>query len=159
MERMFYLFHLIIIGWSCNQFELLFFVCFFTVMLSCIFDLTLKQLANVFQNVILVSYVMVVWNWSNAMDVYLVLWILMAWCFSTRTSVATVLSMYPCTSSCLWANLKLYLLFSVLTHCGLLTTYGLIKFFSSLVLVVACCLIGAKSLPKPMLTYCQLDPY
>ena len=41
------------------------------------------------------------------MDVWLVLWLLMAWCFSTRTSVATVLSIHPCISSCLWVNNKL----------------------------------------------------
>ena len=29
---------------------------------------------------------------------------------------------------------------------------------SALVQVMACRLFGAKSLPKPMLPYCQLDP-
>ena len=33
-----------------------------------------------------------VWNWSNAITIQSTLWILMAWCFSTRPSVATVLS-------------------------------------------------------------------
>ena len=33
------------------------------------------------------------------------LWILMAWCFSTRASVATVLSVHPCLSSCWWVKL------------------------------------------------------
>ena len=28
----------------------------------------------------------------------------MPWCFSTRASVVTVLSMYPCTFSCLWVK-------------------------------------------------------
>ena len=30
---------------------------------------------------------------------------------------------------------------------------------SALVQIMACCLIGAKPLSKPMLGYCQLDPY
>ena len=33
-----------------------------------------------------------VWNWSSAMDIWSALWILMAWCFSTRPSVTTVFS-------------------------------------------------------------------
>ena len=48
-----------------------------------------------------------IWNWSNCKDIYSALWILMAWCFSTRPSVATVMSMhptYPCISSYLWVN-------------------------------------------------------
>ena len=36
-----------------------------------------------------------VWNWSNAVDIRSALWILMAWCFSTRASVATMLNMNP----------------------------------------------------------------
>ena len=32
------------------------------------------------------------------------LWLLMAWCFSTRTSVATVLNTHPYLCSCLWIN-------------------------------------------------------
>ena len=32
------------------------------------------------------------------------LWTLMAWCFSTRAAIATVLSMHPCISRCLWVN-------------------------------------------------------
>ena len=44
------------------------------------------------------------WNifvriWSNIMNLYLPLWILMAWCL-----VAIVLSMHPCISGCLWVN-------------------------------------------------------
>ena len=42
-----------------------------------------------------------IWNRSNTMNVESALWILMAWCFSTRTSVATVLIMHPCISWCL----------------------------------------------------------
>ena len=36
------------------------------------------------------------------------LWILMAWCFSTRTSVVTVLSTHPCFSSWLCVNQIIY---------------------------------------------------
>ena len=32
------------------------------------------------------------------------LWILMAWCFSTRASVATVLNKHPCVSRCVRVN-------------------------------------------------------
>ena len=35
-----------------------------------------------------------VWNWSNRIHNWSALWILMAWCFHTRASIATVLSMY-----------------------------------------------------------------
>ena len=73
--------------------------------------LTLKQLGNnFFQNVILFSNVISckcnisVSNWSNTMNIYSTLWILMAWCFSTRASVITVLSAHPCVSSYLWVN-------------------------------------------------------
>ena len=38
------------------------------------------------------------------MDIWSALWILMAWCFSTRASVFTVLSMHPLISSCLWVK-------------------------------------------------------
>ena len=38
--------------------------------------------------------------WFNAMDIWSVQWLLMPWCFSTRTSLATVLSTHPCVSSC-----------------------------------------------------------
>ena len=42
-----------------------------------------------------------IWNWSNTMNVQSALWILMAWCLSTRASVATVLTTHPCISQCL----------------------------------------------------------
>ena len=45
-----------------------------------------------------------VWKWTNTMNILSALWILMAWCFSTRASVATVLSKHPCISSCFWVN-------------------------------------------------------
>ena len=48
-----------------------------------------------------------IWNWSNTMNVYSALWILMAWCFSTRASVATVLTTHPCVCRCLRVKLKL----------------------------------------------------
>ena len=38
------------------------------------------------------------------MNIQSALWVLMAWCLSTRASVATVLGMHPCISSCLWVN-------------------------------------------------------
>ena len=37
-------------------------------------------------------------NWSNAMNIQSALWVLRAWCFSTRASVATVLSLHPFVS-------------------------------------------------------------
>ena len=39
-----------------------------------------------------------------AIDVWSALWILMAWCCSTRASVAKFLSMHPCACSCLWVD-------------------------------------------------------
>ena len=44
------------------------------------------------------------WNWFNTMIMFSALWLLMAWCFSTRASVTTVLGMCPCISSCLLVN-------------------------------------------------------
>ena len=38
------------------------------------------------------------------MNVQSALWMLMAWCFSTRASVATVLTTQPCVSLCLGVN-------------------------------------------------------
>ena len=50
------------------------------------------------------------WNWSNTIDIWSALWVLMAWCFSTRASVATVLSTHTCvyglTEFCEWWNDK-----------------------------------------------------
>ena len=43
-------------------------------------------------------------NWSNTISLYSALWLLMAWCFSTRTAVATMLIKHPCVSSHLWVN-------------------------------------------------------
>ena len=69
--------------------------------------LTLKRLGHFFQNVILFSNLahqkcnIFVWNWFNTMNVWSALWILMAWCFSTRASVTTVLTTHPCVSRCL----------------------------------------------------------
>ena len=39
-----------------------------------------------------------------------------------------------------------------------MTPYGIKKHWLSLIQVMACRLFCAKSLPEPMLTYCQLDP-
>ena len=65
--------------------------------------LTFKHLGIFFQNVVLLSNIvpdnsnMSVWNWSNTMNIYLVsnVGVLMAWCFSTRVSVAAVLCTHP----------------------------------------------------------------
>ena len=35
------------------------------------------------------------------------LWTLKDWCFSTRASVATVMSTHPCVSICLWVKCML----------------------------------------------------
>ena len=40
----------------------------------------------------------------SVINILSTLWLLMAWCFSTRASVATVLDMHPCVSSCLRAR-------------------------------------------------------
>ena len=72
--------------------------------------LALTQLSIFFQNVIYCSNVILykynpsAWNWSSTPNIKSVLWILMTWCFSTRASVATVLSMHMCVSSCLWVK-------------------------------------------------------
>ena len=82
-----------------------------TFTVSCL-HLTLKWLGHFFQNVISFSdaihlmCISRIWNWSNTMNVSSALWILMAWCFSTRASVATVLTMHPCISQCLRVNEK-----------------------------------------------------
>ena len=74
--------------------------------------LTLKQLGHLFLNVnsnfmfYLIMYIMnaiiVLYETGdryNTINIYSALWILMAWCFSTRAHVATVLSIHPCVSS------------------------------------------------------------
>ena len=45
-----------------------------------------------------------VWNWFNTIDAWSVLWVLMASCFSTRASVATVLITDPWRSRYLWVD-------------------------------------------------------
>ena len=40
----------------------------------------------------------------NSTGIWWALWILRAWCFSTRASVARVLNTHPCVSGCLWEN-------------------------------------------------------
>ena len=42
------------------------------------------------------------------MNAYSALWILMAWCFSTRASEATVLTTHPCVSRCLRVNIPIF---------------------------------------------------
>ena len=48
-----------------------------------------------------------IWNWSNTINVKSALWILMAWYFTTRASVATVLTTHPCISRCLGVKLTI----------------------------------------------------
>ena len=43
-----------------------------------------------------------VWNWSNAINIRSTLWILIVWCFCTKPSIATVLSMLPYRRK--WSN-------------------------------------------------------
>ena len=43
-------------------------------------------------------------NWSNTTDIISALWLLMAWCFSTRAAVATQLITHPGLSSHLWVK-------------------------------------------------------
>ena len=74
--------------------------------------LTLKWLGHFFQYVISFSNVVhhkrniLIWNWSNKINISSALWILMAWCFSTRASVATLLTMHTCVSRCLGVNMS-----------------------------------------------------
>ena len=74
--------------------------------------LTLKRRGHFFQYVILFPNVVqqkcniFKWSCSNKLNVKSVLWILMAWCFSTRASVVTVLTRHPCVSRCLRVKLN-----------------------------------------------------
>ena len=43
-------------------------------------------------------------TWCNTLNTYSALWMLMAWCTSTRASATTVLIGHPCISSRLWVN-------------------------------------------------------
>ena len=45
------------------------------------------------------------WKWSTITNTQSALWLLMAWCFSTRPSVDTVLIIHPSVSSGLWVNI------------------------------------------------------
>ena len=112
--------------------------------------LTLKRLGHFFQNVILFSNLahqkcnIFVWKWFNTMNVWSPLWILMAWCFSTRASVTTVLTTHPCVSRCLRVNS------SPPSAAYMRQCIG-----SALVQIMACHLFGTKPLSKPMLGYCH----
>ena len=70
-----------------------------------------STISSFFENVILDSdivhykYNIFVCNMSNTIDTWSALWLLMAWCFSTRASVATVLITHSCISRCLCVNL------------------------------------------------------
>ena len=72
--------------------------------------LTLKGLGHLLQNEVLITNVVqhrcniFIWNWSNKINIKSALRILMAWCVSSRASVATVLTTHPCVSQCLRAN-------------------------------------------------------
>ena len=75
------------------------------------YALTLNKLLGIFfWNVILFSNIVdynwdiPTWNWSYKIKVYSALRTLMPWCFSTRASVTTVLSMHPCVSSSIGVN-------------------------------------------------------
>ena len=63
-----------------------------------------------FQNVILFfnvfrsKYNISVWNWVDTIPILSAMWLLLAWCFSTRVAVATALITHLCVSSRLWVN-------------------------------------------------------
>ena len=62
------------------------------------YPLTFKRLGHLCQNVILFSQFVhykcksLVWNLSNTTDISSALWLLISWCFSTRTPVTTIAS-------------------------------------------------------------------
>ena len=64
---------------------------------------SLKELIH-FSNVFHKKCNIFVCNWSNTMNTWSALWILMAWCLSTRVSVATVLSAHQWVFSCSWVK-------------------------------------------------------
>ena len=111
-----------------------------------------QQLGPFFQNVILFSIVVYckceIFVWSNITNILSTLWILMAWCFSTRASVTTVLSIHLHLSSCLWV---------VSLRPG--DTYMPLWTQSPLVRAMAKHLFCNKLLIKPMLTYSELEPH
>ena len=43
-----------------------------------------------------------IWNWSSGISILSALWLLMAWCIRTKSTVATRLISHPCISSCFW---------------------------------------------------------
>ena len=63
--------------------------------------LSLKQF-DPFSNFVHYKRNNIAWGWSNAVDIWLSPWILMAQRFNNKASVATMLSRHPCMSSCLW---------------------------------------------------------
>ena len=58
-------------------------------------NIVIWKKSNLFPNVFQHKCNVVIWNWSNGMHHWPGLWILMAWCFSTRPSVATMLNICP----------------------------------------------------------------
>ena len=87
-----------------------------------VIGLTLKWPGHCFQNVILFSNDIhnkcntFVSNRPNTMKVESALWILMAWCFSTRASLATVLSRHSCVSRYLRVKIPLHTLHTLVCN-------------------------------------------
>ena len=71
--------------------------------------LTHKQLDHFLQNKMLFSIAVhhnhSVWNEPSITNTKSALWILMSWCWSTRTSAFTVLIMHACISNWLWVKI------------------------------------------------------
>ena len=65
-----------------------------------------SQNVILFSDVVYKKFTIFVWNGPYIMDIRSVLWLLMVWCISTRTSVATVLSTHPWVSMGLWVHEK-----------------------------------------------------
>ena len=72
-------------------------------------SLTHKQLDHFLQNKMSFSIAVhrnhSVWNEPSITNTKSALWILMSWCFSTRTSGVTVLIMHSCISNWLWVKI------------------------------------------------------
>ena len=77
-------------------------VCWFVWPKLCITQQTLGQF--IFSNIVPYNCNFSIWNWSNIINIYSALWILMAWYLNSRASVTTVLSTCPSISSCLWVK-------------------------------------------------------
>ena len=105
----------------------------------------------------------------------------MTWCFSTKASVAAVLSMHPSISSCLLVKILFFLmnigirypppLIELLKNISFETIYNIMvnslrpsdaymhhQTQPSLLQIMVCRLFSAKPIFEPMFTYCQWDP-